>query len=82
LMSSGMVFMTIVLTFAGALQTHLQRVLGENFMEVQDQLHIFYVMRFGAGIAVVLGALIFIYSVLVPRREVIQPGPLQDMPAE
>ena len=82
LMSSGMVFMTIVLTFAGALQTHLQRVLGENFMDVQDQLHIFYVMRFGAGIAVVLGALLFIYAVLVPRKEVIQPGPLQDMPAE
>ena len=45
-----------------------------NFMDVQDQLALFYWMRFGAGIAVVLGALIFIYAILVPRREVVAPG--------
>ena len=71
LMSGGMVFMTFTLTFAGTVQTHLQRVLGMNFMDVQDQLAVFYWMRFGAGIVVVLGALMFIYSVLVPRREII-----------
>ncbi|PWE34337.1 nitric-oxide reductase large subunit [Maritimibacter sp. 55A14] len=71
LMSGGMVFMTVVLTFAGTLQTHLQRVLGEDYMGVQDQLAIFYWMRLGAGAVVVLGVLVFIYAVLVPRREVI-----------
>ena len=71
LMSGGVVFMTFALTFAGTVQTHLQRVLGMNFMDVQDQLAVFYWMRFGAGIVVVLGALMFIYSVLVPRREII-----------
>jgi len=80
LMSSGVVFMTFVLTFAGTVQTHLQRVMGEDFMSVQDQLGIFYWMRFGAGIAVVLGALLFIYAVFVPRKEVIEPGLYQ--PAE
>ncbi|MET4129850.1 cbb3-type cytochrome c oxidase subunit I [Roseovarius sp. MBR-6] len=80
LMSSGVVFMTFVLTFAGTVQTHLQRVMGEEYMAVQDQLAIFYWMRFGAGIAVVLGALLFIYAVFVPRREVIEPGLSQ--PAE
>lgn len=74
LMSSGVVFMTFTLTFAGTVQTHLQRVMGEGFMDVQDQLWIFYAMRFGSGIAVVLGAILFIYSVAVPRREVIEPG--------
>ena len=54
LMSGGMVFMTFVLTFAGTLQTHLQRVNGEYFMDVQDQLALFYWMRFGAGLAVVM----------------------------
>ena len=77
LMSSGVVFMTVVLTFAGALQTHLQRVLGEAYMDVQDQLWIFYAMRFGAGVAVVLGAVLFIYSVAFPRREILTPGPLE-----
>ena len=57
------------------MQTHLQRVLGEYYMDVQDQLHIFYVMRFGSGLVVVLGALIFLYAILVPReREVIAPA--------
>ena len=74
LMSGGVVFMTFTLTFAGTIQTHLQRVNGEAFMDVQDQLWVFYAMRFGAGVAVVLGAVLFIYAVLVPRREVIEPG--------
>ncbi|MFC6686460.1 cbb3-type cytochrome c oxidase subunit I [Jhaorihella thermophila] len=81
LMSGGVVFMTFALTFAGTVQTHLQRVLGENFMDVQDQLAIFYWMRFGAGIAVVLGALLFIYAVAVPRKEIIEPG-AAETPAE
>ncbi|KAA0912716.1 cbb3-type cytochrome c oxidase subunit I [Aquicoccus porphyridii] len=75
LMSSGVVFMTFVLTFGGTVQTHLQRVMGEDFMFVQEQLALFYWMRFGAGIAVVLGALLFIYAVFVPRREVISSEP-------
>jgi nitric oxide reductase subunit B len=69
LMTGGMAFMTFVLTFAGAIQTHMQRVLGEYYMDVQDQLGLFYIMRFGAGLAVVIGAIIFIYAVMVPRRE-------------
>ena len=75
LMTGGMAFMTFVLTFAGTIQTHMQRIVGDYYMEVQDQLGLFYMMRFGAGIAVVLGAILFIYSQVVARREVISPGP-------
>ncbi|HHH89371.1 MAG TPA: nitric-oxide reductase large subunit, partial [Aliiroseovarius sp.] len=71
LMTGGMAFMTFVLTFAGTIQTHMQRVLGENFMDVQDGMQLFYIMRWGAGLAVVIGALVFIYAQLVPGREVI-----------
>ena len=75
--------MTFVLTFAGTIQTHMQRVIGDYFMEVQDSLSIFYMMRFGAGIAVVLGALLFVYSQLVIRnREIIEPGPAQPVAGE
>ena len=76
LMTSGMAFMTFTLTFAGVVQTHLQRVMGMTYMEVQDQLGLFYLMRFGAGCAVVTGALLFIYSQFVVRREVVTPGPV------
>ncbi|MHA7774652.1 cbb3-type cytochrome c oxidase subunit I [Roseibium sp. M-1] len=82
LMAGGMSFMTFVLTFAGTVQTHLQRVMGEYFMDVQDQLALFYWMRFGAGAAFVLGAFLFIYAISVPRREVIQPGEAAGAPAE
>jgi nitric oxide reductase subunit B len=76
LMTGGMAFMTFVLTFAGTIQTHMQRIVGDYYMDVQDQLGLFYMMRFGAGIAVVLGAILFIYSQVVVRREVITPGPV------
>lgn len=77
MMSGGMLFMTFVLTFAGTLQTHLQRVLGQYYMEVQDQLVLFYWMRFGSGVAVVLGAYLLIYALLMPRREIVKPGPVE-----
>ena len=74
LMASGMAFMTFVLTFAGIIQTHMQRVLGQYYMDVQDGLGLFYLMRFGAGLVVALGMLLFLYSILVPRREIITAG--------
>ncbi|WP_243613347.1 cbb3-type cytochrome c oxidase subunit I [Shimia aestuarii] len=83
LMSGGMVFMTFTLTFAGTVQTHLQRVNGEYYMDVQDQLWIFYVMRFGSGVAVVIGAALFIYAMLASRKaEIIAPGKPASTPAE
>ena len=81
MMASGMAFMTFVLTFAGVVQTHMQRVRGEYFMDVQDQIALFYQMRLLAGAVVVLGALIYLYAIFVPgRRELIARGNLQ--PAE
>ncbi|MCF4099248.1 cbb3-type cytochrome c oxidase subunit I [Maritalea mediterranea] len=74
LMSGGMVFMTFVLTFAGTVQTHLQRVRGEDYMSVQAELPLFMWMRFGAGVAVVLGVLLFLYAIFVPKKEIIKPG--------
>jgi nitric oxide reductase subunit B len=71
--------MTFALTFAGIIQVHLQRVLGQSYMEVQDQLALFYWVRLGSGIFVFISALMFIWSVLVPGRTrvaspVVQPA--------
>ncbi|WP_428546458.1 cbb3-type cytochrome c oxidase subunit I [Profundibacter sp.] len=74
LMSGGMVFMTFSLTFAGTVQAHMQRVIGDYYMDVQDTLAVFYWMRFGAGVAVVLGVMLYLYAVLVPRKEIISSG--------
>ncbi len=69
LMSGGMAFMTFTLTFAGVIQTHLQRVIGEYYMPTQDQIWLFYAMRFASGIVVVLGALIFLWAIFGRPRE-------------
>lgn len=79
--SGAMAFMTFALTFAGVLQTHLQRVQGENFMDVQDQLALFYWMRLGAGGVVVLGVALLVYALLVPGRRTASSGALAQ-PAE
>ena len=70
LMTSAMAFMTFSLTFAGVVQVHLQRVLGMGYMEVQDQLALFYWMRLGSGVVVAISALMFVYSVFGPVHEV------------
>jgi nitric oxide reductase subunit B len=68
ILTSSVAFMTFTLTFAGVVQTHLQRVLGGTYMEVQDQLALFYWMRFGAGLFTLLGGLLYIYALLGPAR--------------
>ncbi|MBL8666815.1 MAG: cbb3-type cytochrome c oxidase subunit I [Rhodospirillales bacterium] len=75
LLNAGMAFMTFTLTFAGVVQTHLQRVQGQGYMDVQGELGVFYWMRLGAGVVVAIGALLFIYATFVPRRlELITPA--------
>ncbi|MCC5857768.1 MAG: cbb3-type cytochrome c oxidase subunit I [Ectothiorhodospiraceae bacterium] len=69
IMTSAMCFMTFTLTFAGVVQTHLQRVLGMNFMVIQDQLDVFYAMRLGAGVAMAIGVILFLYAIFGPARE-------------
>ncbi len=68
IMTSAMAFMTFALTFAGVVQTHLQRVMGMNFMEVQEHLHLFYVFRLGSGIVVAIGVILFLYAIFGPSR--------------
>lgn len=79
LMTSAMAFMTFTLTFAGVVQVHLQRVMGMTYMEVQEQLALFYWMRLGAGLVVVLSALLFIYAIFGVARED-RPGYLAETP--
>ena len=80
-MTSAMAFMTFTLTFAGVVQSHLQRVLGMAYMEIQDQLLFFFWLRLGAGVVVMLSAFLFVYSILAPQRERAPVG-VASQPAE
>jgi len=75
LMTGGMAFMTFTLTFAGTIQTHMQRVLGDYYMMVQDELGLFYMIRFGSGVAVALGAALFIGALAWAPKEKAAPLP-------
>ncbi len=68
IMTSAVWFMTFALTFAGAVQVQMQRVMGESYMVVQDYLTLFYEMRLGAGVFVLIGALMFVYALWGPAR--------------
>lgn len=81
-MSSGMAFMTFTLTFAGVVQTHLQRVLGQDFMTTQDQLQLFYVLRLGSGAVVVVGALMWLWAMFGPAKSEIISRDGAAQPAE
>jgi nitric oxide reductase subunit B len=38
-------------------------------MDIQDQLLFFFWLRLGAGVVVVLAAIMFVYAILAPERE-------------
>ncbi|NOQ79784.1 MAG: nitric-oxide reductase large subunit [Gammaproteobacteria bacterium] len=71
LMTIAMVFITLFLTAAGVLQVWLQRYTDTpmGFMEVQDKLEIFYMMREIAGIVFLIGLGVYIYSFFVGGEE-------------
>eukprot|EP01031_Cornospumella_fuschlensis_P017891 gene17891-21891_t len=69
IMCTAMSVMTFALTFAGVLQSHLQRVLGESYMDVQDQLALFYWIRLGSGVFVMISALMFVWAIFVPGKQ-------------
>ncbi|CAH2601805.1 Nitric oxide reductase subunit B [Rhodovastum atsumiense] len=84
IMTSAMAFMTFTLTFGGVVQVHLQRVMGMQYMEVQEQIVLFYWMRLGAGLVVAVAVALYLYAVLGPVREDVpasQPG-AAPLPAE
>ncbi|MDS4069720.1 MAG: nitric-oxide reductase large subunit, partial [Candidatus Competibacter sp.] len=60
----SMVFITLFLTAAGILQVWLQRIIPnpQAFMAVQDQLAMFYWLRWLAGVVFFIGLAVYLYS--------------------
>jgi nitric oxide reductase subunit B len=68
-MNLGVILMTVSLTFAGVLQTHLERVQGNDYMAVQQQLTLFYDARLWGGVTTAFGLALYLVSLLwLPRR--------------
>jgi nitric oxide reductase subunit B len=64
LMTVSMVFITLFLTAAGILQIWLQRIIPnpQSFMAVQDQLALFYWLRWLAGVVFSIGLVVYLSS--------------------
>ncbi|MBW7900818.1 MAG: cbb3-type cytochrome c oxidase subunit I [Rhodocyclaceae bacterium] len=71
LMTVSMVLITLFLTGAGILQVWLQRVSADPqpFMAVQDQIALFYWMREWAGVAFLVGLVVYLASFFVGGRK-------------
>ncbi|MFT3847964.1 MAG: cbb3-type cytochrome c oxidase subunit I [Propionivibrio sp.] len=67
LMTVAMVFITLFLTAAGILQVWLQRVAEDPmpFMDVQNQVSLFYWMREWSGVVFLIGLICYIVSFFV-----------------
>ncbi len=60
---------TVALTGAGILQSYLQYVAGQPYMEVQQHLTPFYWIRLGGGIVTALGLVLHLAALLLPARQ-------------
>ena len=71
LMTISIVFITLFLTAAGILQVWLQRVSATpmSFMDAQAQVSMFYWMREWAGVAFLVGLIVYIWSFFIPGEE-------------
>lgn len=71
LMTVSMVLITLFLTGAGILQVWLQRVSADPqpFMAVQEQIALFYWMREWAGVAFLVGLVVYLASFFVGGRK-------------
>ena len=70
LMTVSMVFITLFLTAAGLLQVWLQRIIPnpQPFMVVQDQLALFYWLRWISGVVFFIGLVVYMYSFFVQDK--------------
>jgi nitric oxide reductase subunit B len=60
--------MTLALTGAGVAQSWLEHGLGEEFMDVQQKITLFYWVRLGGGVMVTCGLVLYLVALLVPGR--------------
>jgi nitric oxide reductase subunit B len=80
LMTVSMVFITLFLTAAGLLQVWLQRIIPnpQPFMEVQDQLALFYWLRWLAGVVFFIGLVVYLYSFFAKDKpQTVEAGEIQ-----
>jgi nitric oxide reductase subunit B len=74
----SMIFLVMALLIAGVVQVYLQRVMGMDFLEVQNHLRLWFEVRLVTGCVFLVGAVLVLWDLLrlgrtlpaaVPRPE-------------
>jgi nitric oxide reductase subunit B len=60
----GMIFIVMALLIAGIVQIYMQRIVGMEFLEVQNYLRLWFEVRLVAGILFTLGTILLIWDIL------------------
>ena len=58
----GMIFMVMALLIAGIVQSYLQRVMGMDFLEVQNQMRLWFEVRLAAGGIFAIGTVLLLWD--------------------
>jgi nitric oxide reductase subunit B len=78
----SMIFMVMALLIAGIVQVYLQRVMGMDFLEVQNHLRIWFEVRLVAGLLFTVGCVLLLWDLFrlaarQPAREAVrEPVPV------
>lgn len=58
----GMIFLVMALLIAGVVQVYLQRVMGMDFLEVQNHLRLWFEVRLVAGLLFLVGSVLLMWD--------------------
>jgi len=64
----GMIFLVMALLVAGIVQVYLQRVMGMDFLEVQNYLRLWFEVRLAAGTLFLVGSVLLMWDLLKLAR--------------
>jgi nitric oxide reductase subunit B len=59
-----MIFIVMALLIAGIVQVYLQRIVGMEFLEVQNFLRVWFEVRMVAGILFTFGSIFLVWDIL------------------
>ena len=76
----SMIFMVMALLIAGIVQVYLQRIMGMDFLEVQNHLRLWFEVRLVAGCLFTVGCVLLLWDLfrLASRQPELKPAPVPE----
>lgn len=75
MLNFGMIFMVMALLIAGIVQVYLQRIQGQDFLQVQQMMRLWFEVRLVAGVIFTVGTVVLLCDLFSLAR--VAPGQMQ-----